>query len=411
MCGMREIPDNQRSPSTSRGRTAWSALGLLVLVCSSVVLASCGGAASSGSGASPSSSPTASAEPAVSDVPRLERSIDATMKKMDCPGILFAVQAPGKSNVVIAKGVGDLVTGTPIAIADLFRIGSVTKTFTSTVLLQLAAEGKVSLDDPLSKYEPGFPNGRNITVRMLLNHRSGIFSYTDDEEFVRTIETDTLRSWTPDELVAIGTTHEPYFPPGTAFDYSNTAYILVGKVIEQVTGHTYAQEVQTRVIDKLGLKHTFLPSGPDAPEGLAHGYTYDLGNGLQDITRQSVATWGWSDGGLVSDLADPRVCAVAFGTGSLLTPRMRKEFFTRTPMPTKPGTPPSAFSGLGIGMVLGWVGNTGGTYGYTTWMWYVPKTKATVIVFFNETSTFSPRYEVKEQKALQGLLETAMQVI
>ena len=116
-------------------------------------------------------------------------------------------------------------------------------------------------------------------------------------------------------------------------------------------------------------------------------------------------------GGLVSDLANLRRCAVAFGTGELLTPAMRKEFFTRTPMPTKPGRAPSAFSGLGIGMVHGWVGNTGGTYGYTTWMWYVPKSKATVIVFLNETSTFTPRYEVREQLALQGLLLTAWDVI
>jgi D-alanyl-D-alanine carboxypeptidase len=228
---------------------------------------------------------------------------------------------------------------------------------------------------------------------------------------VRTTVTDPLRSWTPDELVAIGTAHEPYFPPGTAFDYSNTAYILAGKVIEQVSGHSYEEKIQARIIDKLGLMHTFLPNGPDAPDGLAHGYTHDLGDGLQDITRQSIDSWGWSAGGLISDLADLRTCAVAFGTGSLLTPEMKKELLTRTPMPTKAGTPPSAFSGLGIGMVHGWVGNTGGTYGYTTWMWYVPRTKATVIVFFNATSTFTPRYEVREQKALLGLLETAWKVI
>jgi len=411
MCGMREIPDKQRSLSTAFGRRAWATLVLLVLVSASVVAASCGGTATSGTDVSPSSAPSPTAVPAVSDVPRLEASIDVTMKRMDCPGIVFAVSAPGKSDVVIAKGVGDLATGAPISAGDLFRIGSVTKTFTSTVLLQLAAEGKVNLDDPLSKYEPGFPNGDHITVRMLLNHRSGIFSYTGDTRFVRAIETDTLRSWTPDELVAIGTAHDPYFPPGAAFDYSNTAYILAGKVIERVGGRTYEEEIQTRIIDKLGLKHTFLPDGPDAPGGLAHGYTYDLGNGLQDISRQSIDSWGWSAGGLISDLADLRTCAVAFGTGSLLTPAMKKELFTRTPMPTKPGTPPSAFSGLGIGMVHGWVGNTGGTYGYTTWMWYVPKTKATVIVFFNETSTFTPRYEVREQKALLGLLQTAWKVI
>jgi D-alanyl-D-alanine carboxypeptidase len=278
-------------------------------------------------------------------------------------------------------------------------------------MLQLADEGKLSLDDPLSKYEPSFPNGANITLRMLLNHRSGIFSYTEDKGFVKTITTEPLKPWTPDQLIAIGAAHPPYFPPGTAFDYSNTAYILAGMVIEKVTGNTWEEEVQTRIIDKLGLTHTVLPSGTDIPGKYSHGYTYDLGDGLQDITRQQVATWGWSAGGLVSDLADLQICAEAFGSGALLSTAMKKEFFTKTPMPTKPGTPPSAFSGLGIGIVNGWVGNTGGTYGYTTWMWYVPVKKATVVVFFNETSTFTPSYEVKEQTALQGLLLTAFDVL
>jgi len=85
----------------------------------------------------------------------------------------------------------------------------------------------------------------------------------------------------------------------------------------------------------------------------SHGYTYDLGGGLKDITRQQVATWGWSAGGLVSDLADLRVCAKVVATGELLTPAMRKEFFGWIPMATKPGTPPSAFSGLGVGKVFG----------------------------------------------------------
>ena len=180
-------------------------------------------------------------------------------------------------------------------------------------------------------------------------------------------------------------------------------------VIEKVSGNTYAAEVKRRVIDKLGLKQTVM-AGPDMPGKYSHGYTYDLGGGLKDITRQQVATWGWSAGGLVSNLADLQICAKAFATGELLTPAMRKEFFTWTAMPTKPGTPPSAFSGLGIGKVFGWVGNTGGTYGYTTWMWYVPSSKATVIAFFNETSTFTPKYEEIEQTALQELLVTAVSV-
>jgi len=353
-----------------------------------------------------------SSTPAVKNTAELESAIQKCMKTMNCPGVVFAVTAPGKSDVIITRGVDDLQTKSKISTADDFRIGSITKTFTAIVTLQLAAEGKLSLDDPLSKYEPRVPNAANITVRMLLAHTSGLFSYTEDEGFQKTIETDPLRPWTPDELINIGISHPPYFPPGKGFAYDNTAYILAGKIIEKVTGNSFTAEVKKRVIDKLGLKNTVMPSGVDMPGKYSHGYTYDLGGGrLQDITRQQTPTWGWSAGGLVSDLADLQVFAKAVADGTLITPAMRNEFFTSTPMPTKPGTPPTSFAGLGVGFLSGWVGNTGGTYGYTTWMWYVPTKKTTVIAFFNETSTFTPQYEEVEQKALQQLLLTTMKLI
>jgi D-alanyl-D-alanine carboxypeptidase len=118
--------------------------------------------------------------PAVQDTAKLETAIDKVMKANDIPGVLFAVTKPGASDTVIAKGVSDIETSRAVSPQDRYRIGSVTKTFTSTVLLQLAGEGKVSLDDPVSTYAPQVPNGKNITVRMLLNHTSGIFSYTED---------------------------------------------------------------------------------------------------------------------------------------------------------------------------------------------------------------------------------------
>lgn len=291
--------------------------------------------------------------PAVKNANVLEKSIEKTMKTMNCPGVVFAVQVPGKSDVIITKGVDDLSKRTKISTGESFRIGSITKTFTSIVLLQLATERKLSLDDPLSKYEPQVPNSSNITVRMLLAHTSGLFSYTEDAGFQKAIETDPLKTWTPDELVNIGTSHPPYFAPGSSFAYDNTAYILAGQIIEKVTGNAYAAEVKKRIIDKLALKHTYMPAGLDMTGKYSHGYTYDLGGGLKDITRQQVATWGWSAGGLVSDLADLRVCAKVVATGELLTPAMRKEFFGWIPMATKPGTPPSAFSGLGVGKVFG----------------------------------------------------------
>jgi D-alanyl-D-alanine carboxypeptidase len=142
----------------------WAAL-FLILVLTSGIAVSCGSAS------------------AVKNTAELESAIEKCMKSINCPGVVFAVTAPGKSDVIITRGADDLQKQTKISTADNFRIGSVSKTFTAIVTLQLAAEGKLSLDDPLSKYEPQVPNGSNITVKMLLGHTSGLFSYTEDEGF------------------------------------------------------------------------------------------------------------------------------------------------------------------------------------------------------------------------------------
>lgn len=167
-------------------------------------------------------------------------------------------------------GVGDLRTGAPRSTADRYRVGSITKTFISTVLLQLEAEGRLSLDDTVDTWLPGVVRGNGndgtgITVRQLLNHTSGIFNYTADDGFGATYFTrdgflrhryDTL---TPEQLVAVALSHKPDFAPGTSWNYSNTNYVLVSMVIEKVTGRSYASQIRDRIIKPLGLHATSLP--------------------------------------------------------------------------------------------------------------------------------------------------------
>ncbi|RPE43900.1 D-alanyl-D-alanine carboxypeptidase [Streptomyces sp. Ag109_O5-1] len=167
-------------------------------------------------------------------------------------------------------GVGNTRTGAPRSPDDRFRVGSITKTFVATVLLQLEAEGRLSLDDTVDKWLPGVVtgngnDGRRITVRRLLNHTSGIFNYTADDDFGRTYfladgffkhRYDTL---TPAALVAIAMKHKPAFAPGTSWAYSNTNYVLAGMVIKAVTGRSYAEEITNRLIRPLRLTGTSLP--------------------------------------------------------------------------------------------------------------------------------------------------------
>ena len=138
------------------------------------------------------------------------------------------------------------------ATSDHYRIGSITKTMTATVILQLAQEGKLVLDDPISKYRPDVPNGDNISIAQLLDMRSGLAGYTENPMFQQAVDDDPERIWTPDELLALAFSVPPLFPPGTAWQYSNTNYVLLGLVMEDVTGQSVAELFQERLFDPLG---------------------------------------------------------------------------------------------------------------------------------------------------------------
>ena len=147
---------------------------------------------------------------------------------------------------------------------------------TAAVILQLAQEGKLSLDDPVSKYVPGVPNGDNITIAELLEMRSGLYNYTNAPEISASMDDDPTKVWTPDELLAIAFAHPPNFPPGTAYEYNNTNYVLLGLIIEKVDGKPLAPAMQDRLFGPLGMQHTVLPASSvnTIPEPYSHGYLY-----------------------------------------------------------------------------------------------------------------------------------------
>lgn len=346
------------------------------------------------------------------DVAKVNNSINKIMNEMHVPGVVLYISVPAKGDLVMIKGVSDIKNNIPSGRNKLFRIGSITKTFTALTILQLVGANKLSLDDKLSKYESRIPNADSITIRMMLNHTCGIYSYTLDSNFVHAIIEDPLKKWTYEELISYSLNHPCSFQPGKGFGYSNTAYILLGRIIEIVTGNSATAEIRTRIIDKLGLKNTRMADGPDILGDFAHGYTYDLGGPeLQDITRQELGSWGWTAGGLISDLDDMRICAREFATGSLLPPALKNEYLNWIPVPVSPGSPQDSFTGLGIVRYKDVIGNSGGTYGYTSWMWYIPSSKATLIAFFNETSTFNEEKEVREQQLLAEMFISVLSIM
>jgi D-alanyl-D-alanine carboxypeptidase len=253
---------------------------------------------------------------------------------------------------------------------DRFMIGSVTKTFVATVILQLVGERRLALDDTVERLLPGLvPNGGTITVRQLLTHTSGLFNYTEDPRvFAPYLSGDFGFVWSPWQLVTIAMEHPPLFAPGTRYSYSNTGYILLGLIIESVTGTGLRQQLRTRIFRPLHLNGTTFPLTETRIRGPhAHAYLIGAGpgGGLLDVTTLS-RTWAWAAGGMISTVDDLARFYRALLRGRLLTPSLLGEMLTTLP------TDSGLRYGLGIatldlpcGTVIG---HDGGDAGTQTWV-------------------------------------------
>lgn len=253
------------------------------------------------------------------------------------PGSLAVVRTPA-GVCHLAFGLGNRRPKTAMRATDRFRIGSLTKTFVATVVLQLVGEGRLSLDDSVERWLPGLvPNGDRITVRELLNHTSGLFDFTDDKTWVSTVIANPARDWPPRDLVAVATAHPPMFAPGTAWWYSNTNYILAGLVVEQVTGTTLEQQLRKRIFEPFGLEATSLPAAPEIEGAHAHGYvgfatvpSLKAGTYL-DATSLASPSIAWAAGGIVSNADDVTRFFSALLKGRLLRPDLLSEMRTVVP--------------------------------------------------------------------------------
>lgn len=186
-----------------------------------------------------------------------------------------------------------------------FRIGSATKTFVATVVLQLVDEGRVGLDDPVDRYVAGVPKGDLITVRQVLNHTSGLYDYAHEEGYStnRWRGADRFRTYQPRQLLDVAFAGTPYFEPGEGWHYSNTNYIVAGMLIERVTGRTYGDEVRSRILRPLGLTRTTVPGWwPGLPLPHARGYT-EVDGRLVDATLMN-PTLDWAAGEMISTADD-----------------------------------------------------------------------------------------------------------
>ena len=352
---------------------------VIVAVAGLVILAGCGSSPSSDATADTSSAATTTMVQAPGYATELEPVLQDLVTSMGLPSAVVAVRSSTFGDATFEFGTRELGRDDPPTTTDHYRIGSLTKTMTATIILQLAEEGQLALDDPISKYQPGVPNGDNITIANLLDMRSGLYGYDLDPGFLRAVDDEPERIWSPDDVLEIGYSKPALFAPGTAYDYSNTNYVLLGLAMEHITGKTASELFQERLFDPLGMDNTKLPTLDDAsiPSASANGYMYasaeKTGSPDSALTPEQQAaaadgellptdwsasnpSWAWTAGSVISTADDIVVWAKAVVDGDLLnTQTQARRMASYQPLdPTRPdGT------GYGSGML-----SAGSSYGH-----------------------------------------------
>ena len=314
---------------------------------------------------------------------RITAAIRLGFDESSAPGAIVGVQTP-RGTLVKTKGIADVESGTPVRATMYHRIGSVTKTFVGTLMMQLAGEGRLSLKDPISQYVAGVPNGDTITLLELVNMTSGLSSYTASDDWLNLLYSNPSRVWRASELAPFGYPSSPLFAPGTQFNYSDSNFVLLGLVIRQVTGRSMSSVLRRRIFKPLGLDHTFWPgSSPALPRPHTRGYTLQgqPSNEPGDATNWN-PTYAGAAGAIVSKLRDLLVYARALGTGrGLLAPRLqRKRVAAFEPVSLRT---PLVEYGIGLVDDAGWIGHNGSVPGYTTTVYYHPVTRTAVVVETN----------------------------
>ncbi|WP_330261101.1 serine hydrolase domain-containing protein [Streptomyces sp. NBC_00539] len=362
-----------------RACVAAAAAGLLIAPAAAAGSAHGATDAAPSAPAAPSPSPDgdfARLTPAVAA--KLDAAIRQVLREARVPGVTVGLWAPGKGSYVKSFGVADKATGAPMTSGLRVRIGSETKTFTVTALLQLVGRHEVGLDDPIGKYVAGVPNGNRITLRELAGMRSGLFNYSEDADFDKALTTDPDKPFTPQQLLDYSFKHGVQFAPDAQFDYSNTNLILLGLVIEKVTGRPLNDVIMRDVVGPAGLQHTLFPTGAQFPEPHAQGYTDQTASGKIENATDWDPSWAWAAGAMISDLQDLRSWAHTLATGTLLTPETQAQR-----LKTKPIGVPGASYGLGIFNVQGWIGHNGSLPGYEVLAVYLPPARATMVIVLN----------------------------
>ncbi|MGH3641856.1 MAG: serine hydrolase domain-containing protein [Mycobacterium sp.] len=342
------------------------------------------------------------------DQAALQAMVETTARALLVPGALVLLRTP-QGEFTAVYGTTALGTASPPSADTHFRIASNTKTMTAAVLMQLAQEDTLRLDDPVSQYVPGVPNGDHISIAELLGMRSGLYNYTNAPALSASLDRDPTRVWSAADVLAIAFARPPNFPPGTAYEYNNTNYALLGLVAEKIHGKPLAQVMRDRLFGPLGLQHTVLPASAvnTLPEPYSHGYLYGstsvalMGSPSYAPEVQAAARAGTlrpndytglnhsvaaAAGGVVSTANDLAIWIRALVAGQVLDAAYQRRWLDGL-RPEDPAKPDGQQYGYGIAQ-LRWGPNTlyfhgGETAGYNSKICYDPANQMTLVVWTN----------------------------
>ncbi|MFI6165473.1 serine hydrolase domain-containing protein [Nocardia sp. NPDC051052] len=327
--------------------------------------------------------------------------VAGVMDLMVVPGAVVYVRTPS-ATWQHAFGTRTIGQRDPVTVGDYFRVGSTTKTMVGTVALQLVREGRLALDDPVSKYRPDVPDGAEISIAQLLDMRSGLYSYNESPSVAQAMDDDPDRVWQPEELLRIGLSHRPYFLPGKDFRYSNTNTILLALIIQQLTGADIGTVLADRIYQPLGLSKTTFPARGDAaiPSPAPHGYLFGtnvsslasprLSDSEIAATRAGTLpptdvtslnpSWIWAAGGAISTAADLAEYVRALVGGNQLLGKELQRQRLDSAEPLDRHNPATIRYGLGLESFGPMIGHDGAIPGFQTFMGYDPVADLTIVV-------------------------------
>ena len=304
--------------------TRRTAIGLSTCILAAA-LTGCGANDTSEPGGGGSSSPRPSASPPTTAI---QHELDKMVSE-GVTGVGATISIDGDVTQLVA-GVGNRKTGAPYPRDARVRIASVTKPFTSALVMLLVGSGEVDLDAPIERYLPGLLHGPGIdpeaiTVRQILQHRSGLPEYAKEPEVTRPRSTNHPRTFSPRDLIKLALRHPAQFPPGTKMVYTATNFVVAGMLVEKVTGTTFSVALRERITEPLGLEETYLPDPGDRslPRPHPHGYE-TVGDRTTDVTGLE-PSGPWAAGGIVSTGADLDKFLTALVQGDIIAPAELRE--------------------------------------------------------------------------------------